>query len=40
LVDVEAMDLEENPEGIEAVVEQQEISNKEAAMETIGALED
>jgi hypothetical protein len=40
LVDVETMDLEANPEKKKAIVEQQEIPNKEATKETIGALED
>jgi hypothetical protein len=34
------MDLEANPEEIEAVAEHQEVSNEEATVETLGALED
>jgi hypothetical protein len=37
---VEATDLEANPEEKEAVAKQQEVSNEEAAVETIGALKD
>jgi hypothetical protein len=40
LEEVEAMDLEANSEETEAVVEWQEIPNEEAAVGTIGALED
>jgi hypothetical protein len=40
LEEVKAMDLEANPEEIDAVAEHQEVPNKEAAVETIGALED
>jgi hypothetical protein len=38
LEEVKAMDLEVNPEETEAVVEQQEIPNEEAILETTGAL--
>jgi hypothetical protein len=35
-----AMDLETNPEETEAIVEHQEIFNKEDSVETVGALKD
>jgi hypothetical protein len=37
---LEASDLEANPEEIEALAGRQEMPNKEAAVETMGALED
>jgi hypothetical protein len=40
LEEAKATDLEANPEEIEALVGHQKVINEEAAMETIGALED
>jgi hypothetical protein len=37
---LEAINLEANPEEIEAIVEHQEIPHKEASVETVGALKD
>jgi hypothetical protein len=37
---LEATNLESNPGEIEAIVEHQKIPNKEAAVETVGALKD
>jgi hypothetical protein len=37
---LEAMNLETNPEEIEAIVEHQEIPNQEASVETVGALKE
>jgi hypothetical protein len=40
LEEVKALDLEASPEEVEVVVEHQKAPDEEAAMETIGALED